>query len=60
MLVSIGKAAKFLDASLNTLRDWEEKGYIKPYRTPGNHRRYELAELMEFKKNMKREIERNR
>jgi excisionase family DNA binding protein len=44
-LVSIGKAAKHLGVHPDTLRNWEEKGKIKPIRTFGKHRRYRLSEL---------------
>ena len=45
MKVSIGKAAKELGVALETLRRWEAEGKIKVERTPGGHRRYDLASL---------------
>lgn len=45
MKVSIGKAARELGVSPETLRRWEAAGKIRPERTPGGHRRYDLATL---------------
>jgi len=45
MKVSIGKAAKELGVSPETLRRWEAEGTIRVERTPGGHRRYDLASL---------------
>ena len=44
-MISISKAANYLGVSIPTLRRWEKKGYIKDYRTIGNHRRYEISDL---------------
>jgi excisionase family DNA binding protein len=48
MKISISKAAKELGVSQNTLRRWEERGYITPERTPGGHRKYDLDKLKDF------------
>jgi len=45
MRVSIGRAAKELGVSKDTLRRWEAAGKIEVERTPGGHRRYDLAKL---------------
>jgi len=45
MRVSIGRAAKELGVSKETLRRWEATGKIEVERTPGGHRRYDLAKL---------------
>ena len=45
MRVSIGKAAKELGVSRDTLRRWEAAGKIEVERTPNGHRRYDLAKL---------------
>ncbi len=45
MKVSIGKAAKELGVSPQTLRRWEAEGKIRVERTPGGHRRYDLPSL---------------
>lgn len=45
-LVSIGEAAALLGVAVITLRRWELSGKLSPAgRTPGNHRRYNLAHL---------------
>src|SRR5688572_30410495 len=44
-LVTVQEAAEYLDVHPDTLRDWENKGYIKSTRTPGGHRRFDLEEL---------------
>ena len=45
MRVSINRAAKELGVSQDTLRRWEAAGKIEVERTPGGHRRYDLAKL---------------
>ena len=45
MKVSIGKAAKILGVSRDTLRRWEKAGKITSNRTPRGHRRYEINSL---------------
>lgn len=45
MKVSIRKAAQELGVSPETLRRWEAEGKIPVERTPGGHRRYDLALL---------------
>lgn len=42
---SISHAAEYLGVFPLTLRNWEKKGLIKTYRTPGGHRRYRKKEL---------------
>lgn len=44
-LVNISKAAKILGVTTKTLRNWEEQGKLKPVRTFGKHRRYNLNEI---------------
>lgn len=43
--ISIGEAAKLYNVSISSLRNWEKAGKIKSYRTDGNHRRFDKAEL---------------
>jgi len=45
MKISISKAAQELGVSIDTLRRWEAAGKIEVERTPGGHRRYDLAKL---------------
>jgi len=49
MLVSISVAAACLGVCTKTLRRWEQKGWIYPHRTCGNHRRFEFDALTQFK-----------
>ncbi len=39
-LLTAKQAAAYLGVSLYTLKKIEYVGYLKPYRTPGGHRRY--------------------
>ncbi len=43
--VGIGEAAEALGVSIDTLRRWERTGKLVGERTPGGHRRYDLAKL---------------
>ncbi len=52
-LLTIQDAARFFRVTEKTLRRWEEKGYLKPIRTSGGHRRYQPTQIVEFKKNRK-------
>lgn len=45
MKVRISQAAQELGVSVDTLRRWEAAGKIEAERTPGGHRRYDLAQL---------------
>ena len=49
-LVSIGTAALLLGVSVDTMRRWEAEGRITSTRTPGNQRRYDLAEVERLRK----------
>lgn len=44
-LLTIGESSEYLRVSIDTLRRWEKKGRITPYRSPGGHRYYEKEEL---------------
>lgn len=44
--VSIGEAAQIKGVSIETVRNWEEKGILVPQRTEGGHRRYKLTDLV--------------
>jgi putative resolvase len=46
MKASIGKIAKELGVSRDTLRRWEANGKIIAERTPRGHRRYDLAKIL--------------
>ncbi|KKL74160.1 hypothetical protein LCGC14_2067670 [marine sediment metagenome] len=42
------EAAKYLHVSRFTLSKIERSGDLRPYRTPGGHRRYDIAMLNEY------------
>jgi putative resolvase len=44
-IFSISEAAQYLGVFALTLRNWEKKGNIRPFRTPGGHRRFKRSEL---------------
>lgn len=46
MKVTIGKVAKEVGVTVETLRAWEKAGKIKSERTKGGHRRYEIDEIL--------------
>lgn len=48
-IMSIAEAANYLGVSIDSIRRWEKKGYIKSFRTPGNHRRYNKEDLDKIK-----------
>lgn len=55
--MSIGKAAKYLGVSRDSLRRWEKKGKIKAIRSPSNRRYYtkkQLDEVMSGKRKSKK------
>lgn len=43
--VRIGEAARILGVCIDTLRNWDERGRLKPLRTSGGHRLYRTTEL---------------
>src|SRR3989337_809371 len=45
----VSKAASFLSVSAETLRRWDRKGILKPFRTKGGQRRYSLINLEAYK-----------
>ncbi|WP_120945296.1 IS607 family transposase, partial [Helicobacter labacensis] len=52
-LLSIGQASKVLGVSIQTLRNWEKKGLLKPDNyTKGGERRYKLESLKGINKNL--------
>lgn len=48
-LVAIGAAARILGVSVSTVRRWEADGHVASQRTPGNQRRYLVADLMRLR-----------
>ena len=49
-LVPIGKAARLLGVSVDTLRRWAEAGHIASTRTVGGQRRFALSEVDRVKR----------
>lgn len=48
-MYSIGEFAKKIGVSIQTLRDWDKSGKLKPaYRSKGNHRYYSQEQLNEI------------
>lgn len=43
--LTVSEAADYLQVSTTTLRRWDTSGKLVAYRTPGNARRYTLAQL---------------
>ncbi len=49
MYISIGAAANYLGVSTSTLRRWDQLNLLQStYRTVGNHRRYQLKQIIQF------------
>ena len=44
-LVTISQAARYLGVNIMTLRRWDEDGKLKPIKTIGKHRRYDINDL---------------
>ncbi|KKW26499.1 MAG: resolvase [candidate division Kazan bacterium GW2011_GWB1_52_7] len=44
----VSDAARYLGVSPETLRRWDQKGILKPFRTKGGQRRYSLSILKSF------------
>ena len=47
-LVTISEAARYLGVNIMTLRRWDEEGKLKPIKTIGRHRRYDMNDLEYF------------
>ncbi len=50
--LSVGKAVKYLDVSIDTLRRWDKNGKLLARRSSGGHRYYFLADLDLFKQDI--------
>ncbi len=53
-LVKIGQASELLGVSIDTLRRWEKKGWLKATKTPGGTRLYDREQLIKLNPNLKR------
>ena len=50
-IISIGQAAKILGVHVQTLRNWEKSGKLKPDSiSPGGTRRYNLEHILQYDK----------
>ena len=47
-LLTAREASAYLGVSLNTLNRIEKRGLIRPFRTPGGHRRYDVRMLDDY------------
>ena len=47
-LLSIRKAAEYLDVTEDCLRKWDAANKLKPLKTAGGHRRYRKEDLDKF------------
>ena len=53
-LIAIGQASKLLGVSIQTLRNWDKQGLLRPDEiTKGGSRRYKLESLKNINKNIK-------
>jgi len=55
-LFSVGKTAKMLGVSIETIRRWEKKGLIKGIRTPTNYRRFPESEIDRLRRKLPHSI----
>jgi DNA-binding transcriptional MerR regulator len=44
-MLSIGKTAKMLGVSVETVRNWDDVGKIKSFRTEAGHRQFSILEI---------------
>ena len=44
--LSLGEACRLLDVNEATLRQWADNGYVRVFRTPGGHRRFQREDVM--------------
>jgi len=55
-LLSIKEASELLSVSEKTLRRWEKKGLLTPFRTSGGHRRYMLDVIKSLRRKKSRRV----
>lgn len=53
MLLKISDVSERLGVTIESLREWERSGLIKPFRTPGGHRRYSEEDILKLTKKEK-------
>ena len=54
-LMTVDEAASYLRVSKSTLSLAEKAGKLRPFRTPGGHRRYNIAILNEYLRSTQKE-----
>ncbi|MCX7927144.1 MAG: MerR family DNA-binding transcriptional regulator [Candidatus Omnitrophica bacterium] len=54
-ILTISEAAKLLGVLPLTLRNWEKKGLLRPFRTLGGHRRFRKTDLEQIINSVKKE-----
>lgn len=47
-LYTAADLATVCDVDLKTIHNWENRGYVKGFRTPGGHRRYKAQDVITF------------
>src|SRR3989344_2391038 len=52
--IKIGEASKIVGVSIDTLRRWERKGWIKTVKTPGGTRLYDRTQLQKLNPNLRK------
>src|SRR3989344_8143394 len=52
--IKIGEASKIIGVSIDTLRRWEKKGWVKTVKTPGGTRLYDKTQLQKLNPNLKK------
>lgn len=53
-MIKIGEASRLLGISIDTLRRWERKGWLKTYKTPGGTRLYDRTQLQKLNPSLKK------
>ncbi|MBY0515379.1 MAG: helix-turn-helix domain-containing protein [Bacteriovoracaceae bacterium] len=48
--LSSAEAAKFLDVSVGTIRNWVSQGLLRPYKLGGKYNRYTREQLLQMLK----------
>lgn len=56
-LMKIGEVAKTIGVSINCIRDWSNKGIIKPIILESGHRLFDVNDVLSMKKNKEQEID---
>jgi len=52
--LTASQAARHLGVSISTVRRWSDAGHLQAYRTPGGQRRFNVEQLDEFLRSLRR------